>query len=56
MRRLESSKSVRIDIALLENKARELNIFDLRSFYTSNLFRSHGFSVDHAAKLIVKEY
>jgi hypothetical protein len=40
----------------LENKAKELNIYDLRSFYASNVFKSHGLTADLENRLIIKTY
>lgn len=40
----------------LENRAKELNIFDLRPFYNSLIFKNHGMSVDERSGLIVKRY
>lgn len=40
----------------LENRAKDLNIHDLRSFYKSPLFRSHGLKLDEVNQLIIKQY
>jgi len=40
----------------LENKAKDLNIYDLRNFYKSAAFRNHNFSVDEKRGLIIKSY
>ena len=40
----------------LENKAKELNIFDLRPFYSSGIFKNHGMKVDLDKRLIIKTY
>lgn len=40
----------------LENKAKELNIFDLRPFYSSPIFRDQGFRVDDEAQIVIKTY
>jgi hypothetical protein len=45
-----------IYISALENRAKELNIFDLKPFYQSALFRSNGFSVKEAEGVIEKSY
>lgn len=43
-------------IADLENRARELNIFDLTPFFNSALFKSFRLHVDRARGVIVKTY
>jgi hypothetical protein len=40
----------------LENRARELNVFDLRPFYSSTIFADRGFHADSVNSLIVKTY
>jgi hypothetical protein len=40
----------------LENRAKDLNIFDLRPFYRSTIFRNHGLRVDERRQVIVKFY
>jgi hypothetical protein len=40
----------------LENRARELNIFDLTTFFNSALFKSFRMSVDRTRGVIVKTY
>ncbi len=40
----------------LENRAKELTIFDLRPFYNSMVFRNHGMEVDERRGLIIKTY
>jgi hypothetical protein len=40
----------------LENRAKDLNIYDLRPFYQSALFRSHGLRVDERRQVIIKQY
>jgi hypothetical protein len=39
-----------------ENKAKEVGIFDVRPFYNSSIFKSHGMHVQYDKKLIVKTY
>lgn len=39
-----------------ENKAKEVGIYDVRPFYGSNLFKSHGMRVNFDKKLIIKTY
>ena len=51
-----SSDSTEVFINELEHRARELNIFDLKPFYKSALFRNHGLRVDERRQLIVKQY
>lgn len=40
----------------LEAKAKELNIYDLSTFYSSALFKKLGFHVDEINQAIVKTY
>ena len=40
----------------LENRARELNIFDLTPFFNSALFKNFRMKVDRARGVIVKTY
>lgn len=47
-------KTIPIEVNDLELRARELNIYDLRPFYTSRLFTGNGFQLDTAQKTIVK--
>jgi hypothetical protein len=46
----------KVYINILENKAKELNIFDLRPFYRSAIFRSSGLTVDEQRRLIIKSF
>lgn len=55
VRGLDNAGSIMVDMALFENKAKELNIFDLRTFYTSNIFRNNGFSFDTARRVIIRD-
>ncbi len=48
--------STEVYINDLENRAKELSIFDLRPFYQSQVFKSHGMVVDLAHGVIVKQY
>ena len=50
------SESTEVPMHELENKAKELNIFDLRPFYASQIFKSHGFSINETRQVIVKTY
>lgn len=49
-------ETVEVFVDDLEKRARELNIFDLRPFYQSALFRHHGLRLDTDANLIVKTF
>lgn len=40
----------------LEKRARDINVYDLRPFYESALFRNHGFRIDERNQLIIKDY
>lgn len=40
----------------LENKAKDLNIFDLKPFYQSAVFKKRGFHVDERKQVVVKTY
>ena len=51
-----TNPNTEIYISSLENKAKELNIFDLQSFYNSSLFRNHGMEVDLQRGIITKTY
>ena len=48
--------TVEVPIDDLESKARELNIYDLKAFYTSSIFKKLGFHVDSYRQVIVKTY
>ena len=39
-----------------ETKAKEVGVFDVRPFYGSNLFKSHGMRINLDKKLIIKTY
>ena len=43
-------------LKLVESRAKELNIFDLRPFYKSSLFRNHGLILDEVNHVIIKRY
>lgn len=45
-----------IYISALENRAKELNIFDLKPFYSCSLFRNHGFVAKESEGVIEKSY
>lgn len=47
-------KVIPIDMNDLELRAKELNIYDLRPFYSSRLFTGNGFQLDSAQKTILK--
>ena len=51
-----STDSTEVFMHDLENKARELNVYDLQPFYRSALFRNHGLRLDDKRQLIVKQY
>ena len=51
-----TSKDTEVFITDLENRARELNIFDLTPFFNSVLFKNFGMKVDRAKGIIVKTY
>ncbi len=48
--------SVEVSMEELETKARELNVFDLKPFYNSILFKQLGFHIDLRYHIIVKTY
>ena len=48
--------TVEVPIDDLESKARELNIYDLKAFYTCSIFKKLGFHVDSYRQVIVKTY
>ena len=43
-------------ISTLENRAKELNIYDLKPFFNSKVFRSHGFTARESEGVIEKSY
>jgi hypothetical protein len=43
-----NEKNTSVYASALENRAKELNIFDLRPFYDSSLFKNHGLRVNLA--------
>ena len=51
-----STDSTEVFINELEHRAKELNIFDLKPFYKSALFRNHGLRIDERRQVIVKQY
>lgn len=40
----------------LENKAREVNVYDLRPFFRSAAFTTHGYTIDYANRCIIKKF
>jgi hypothetical protein len=40
----------------LENRAKSLNIFDLRPFYESAPFKNYGLHLDERNRMIVKSF
>jgi hydrogenase maturation factor len=40
----------------LEGRAKDLNIYDLKPFYQSALFRNHGLRVNELTRIITKIY
>ena len=55
---LNEIPAIEIPTEELDSRARELNIFDLDTFYKSDLFQNHGFSLlkEGRKTLIVKEF
>jgi len=51
-----TSRDSEVFISDLENRARELNVFDLGPFFGSVLFKRHHLVVDKARGVIVKQY
>jgi hypothetical protein len=51
-----ASKETEVFITDLENRARDLNIFDLTQFFNSALFKSFRLQVDRARGVIIKTY
>jgi hypothetical protein len=51
-----ASKETEVFITDLENRARDLNIFDLTQFFNSALFKSFRLHVDRARGVIIKTY
>eukprot|EP01038_Epipyxis_sp_PR26KG_P005040 gene5040-7031_t len=50
------SNTTEVFIYDLENRAKELNIFDLRPFFKSNTFKNHHLHVEEERGVIVKTY
>ena len=48
--------TVEIHMEELENRAKSLNIYDLRPFYESLLFRNNSFEADDRRKVIIKSF
>ena len=40
----------------LDSRAKTLNVYDLRPFFKSALFRNHGMHVDEAKGIIIKSF
>jgi DNA replication licensing factor MCM2 len=51
-----TADTVKVYMVDLENKAKSLNIFNLRSFYASTMFTNHGFRYDDENKVIIKTF
>lgn len=51
-----SDATTEVPVEDLVKKAKDLNVFDLRPFFLSSLFRNHGFHVDMQHQVIVKTY
>ncbi|KAI8996853.1 MCM2/3/5 family-domain-containing protein [Pilobolus umbonatus] len=50
------ARNVEISIKDLEEKARQMEIFDISPFLQSDLFKKNSYTVDQERKLIVKNY
>ena len=51
-----TADTVKVYVVDLENKAKSLNIFNMRDFYHSTLFVNHGFRYDEQDKVIIKSF
>ncbi|CAE7542095.1 MCM2, partial [Symbiodinium microadriaticum] len=56
LRYKKSADQVKVYMDDLENRAKSLNIFDLRPFYESALFKNHGLHLDERNRMIVKSF
>jgi hypothetical protein len=56
LRYKKAAETVKIYMDDLENRAKTLNIFDLRPFYTSLLFKNYGLSLDEGTRMIIKTF
>ena len=54
--RKKDIKTIRVYMQDLEKRAKDLNIYELRPFYESAVFRSHGFRVDEREQVIIKDW
>eukprot|EP01039_Chlorochromonas_danica_P003922 gene3925-4286_t len=52
----DHSKVTEVYVEALSNRAKEVKVFDLRPFFSSSIFKQHGFSVDHVKGVIRKVY
>ena len=48
-------QSTKVFLQDLEKRAKDINVYDLRPFLESSLFKSHGFRVDFREQVIVKD-
>lgn len=53
--RSKQTGSVTVYMADLEKRAKDVNIYDLRPFYDSALFKNLGFTVDPRRQTIILE-
>ena len=51
-----TADTVKVYMVDLENKAKALNIYNLRSFYASTMFTNHGFRHDDQNRVIIKTF
>mmetsp|Transcript_3003 Transcript_3003/g.4568 ORF Transcript_3003/g.4568 Transcript_3003/m.4568 type:complete len:949 (+) Transcript_3003:31-2877(+) len=56
LRYKKSADIVKVYMDDLENRAKSLNIFDLRPFYDSMMFRNYGLHLDERNRMIVKTF
>jgi len=54
--RKKEVQSIKVFLQDLEKRAKDINVYDLRPFFESSLFKSHGFRVDFREQVIVKDY
>jgi DNA replication licensing factor MCM2 len=52
----KTSQTVVVFIDELESRAKTLNVYDLRPFFGSALFRNHGMHVDESQGVIIKSF
>ena len=48
-----AESETRVYMQDLEKRAKDINIYDLRPFYDSAIFRNHGFRIDDIEQVIV---